>query len=49
MLAKSKKTPSAKAPIKKSVLKHLKTDIHESKESIKEDKKLSKKMKKGSC
>lgn len=31
---------------KKSVVKHLKKDIHESKESIKEDKQLIKKMKK---
>jgi hypothetical protein len=49
MLAKSKKTPSAKAPIKKTVLKHLKEDVKESKESIKDDKKLAKKMKKGGC
>ena len=49
MLAKSKKVTSAKLPKKKIVLKHLKKDIHESKESIKEDKKLSKNMKKGGC
>lgn len=49
MLAKSKKVTSAKMPKKKVVLKHLKTDIHESRESIKKDKKLSSKMKKGGC
>lgn len=32
--------------IKKPVLKHLKEDIHESKESIQEDKALIKKLKK---
>jgi len=32
--------------IKKKVLKHLKEDIHESKESIREDKMLAKKLKK---
>ena len=31
--------------IKKAVKKHLKEDIHESKESIKEDKSLIKKLK----
>ena len=32
---------------KKVVLKHLKEDIKESKESIRDDKKLAKKVKKG--
>jgi hypothetical protein len=35
-----------KKDLKKKVLKHLKEDIHESKESIKEDKRLAKKIKK---
>lgn len=36
----------AKNGIKKSVLKHLKEDIHESKESIREDKSLGAKIRK---
>lgn len=31
----------------KQIVKHLKGDIHESKESMKEDKKMMKKVKKG--
>lgn len=49
MLALSKKVKTVKSDKKKAVLKHLRKDIHESRESIKEDKKLSSKMKKGSC
>jgi hypothetical protein len=35
--------------MKKKVMKHLKEDVKESKESIKDDMKLGKKMKKGKC
>ena len=38
---------SMKLKKSKTVLKHLKEDITESNESIKDDKKLAKKMKKG--
>lgn len=31
----------------KSIMKHLKNDVHESKESMMEDKKMMKKVKKG--
>lgn len=49
MPASSKKVKTAKAPIKKTVLKHLKEDVKEAKESIRDDKKLAKKMKGGKC
>lgn len=46
MLAKSKKVKSSLIPKAKSVLKHLKEDVKESKESIREDNKLASKLKK---
>jgi hypothetical protein len=35
--------------LKTTIKKHLKEDIHESKESMRDDKKLMKKMKKKGC
>lgn len=40
--------PQIKKSKVKKVLKHLKEDVHEAKESIREDKKLARSLKRGS-